>query len=640
MRRSPEHVTLAVPEPLEAVTERRRRVARAVVFVDEPLDASALHRLDTPSKVDVALAEFDRLPVGDADVLQMHQRHPVVEFVEQDHRVMPRGRDPPDVEFELHSLRPLDEHVERRPAIERHELVVVVVVVQRNPLFGQPCGEVREFLRRALDGFPGLEAALVEIWHDERLAVHPSVARNGLSERLRERLDGDVRAGDVEARLAECVVHFFHVAAETGELDAVITRLADAREQFGEALVEVAQRVELDGRANHTRRPVPKGKKSTMARPNPLMRALAIPSMLDVGFIGSGTVARWHADTLTSLDATLAAVADIDPDVRGSFAETYAIPERYEEYGRMLEAEDLDAVVVAVPNALHADCAVAALDAGVNVLCEKPLANTVENAECIAAAEAESAATVLVGFMRPFESHIAAAKEKIDRGELGDIYELDLEYVRRRGIPALGSWFTSERAAGGGAVIDIGVHMLHLGLHLLGFPALDAVTASTGTHFGDKEDYTHIHMWGDESQGGEFTVEDHASAFVCTADGTTVHLRCAWAANCDPVHRVRVLGDEAGTTFAADDDSLDIYSTEDGGLSDTTLRFPSLAADDALDFPNAGTFTAEWNYFADVITGEREHVRNTVEEGLAVQYLIDAIYESADTGGEVAVENP
>lgn len=367
---------------------------------------------------------------------------------------------------------------------------------------------------------------------------------------------------------------------------------------------------------------------------------LGISAMLDVGFIGGGTVARWHADTLASLDATLTAVADIDSSVRASFAAGYDIPERYEEYERMLDAERLDAVVVAVPNVLHADCAIAALDTGVNVLCEKPLADTVANAERIAAAEAESEATVMVGFMRPFESHIAAAKEKIDRGELGELYELDLEYVRRRGVPGLGSWFTSERAAGGGAVIDIGVHMLHLGLHLLEFPTLDTVTASTGTHFGDKENYTHIHMWGDESGEGEFTVEDHARAFVRTRDGTTIHLRCAWAANREPVHQVRVLGDRSGATFSADDDSLSLYSTEDGGLSDTTVRFPSLAADDTLDFPNAGTFTAEWNYFAEVIAGEREHVRNTVEEGLAIQYLIDAIYESADAGEEVAVENP
>lgn len=132
----------------------------------------------------------------------------------------------------------------------------------------------------------------------------------------------------------------------------------------------------------------------------------------------------------------------------------------------------------------------------------------------------------------------------------------------------------------------------------------------------------------------------NARAFVRTEDGTTIHLRCAWAANCEPTHQIRVLGDESGTTFSADDDSLEVYSTEDGGLSDNTLRFPPLTADDGLDFPNAGTFTAEWNYFAEVIAGEREHVRNTVTEGLAVQYLIDAIYESANTDAEIAVENP
>jgi predicted dehydrogenase len=288
----------------------------------------------------------------------------------------------------------------------------------------------------------------------------------------------------------------------------------------------------------------------------------------------------------------------------------------------MLERESLDAVVVAVPNVYHADCAIAALDADVNVLVEKPLAHDVEAAERIERAEAASDATVVVGFMRPFAPHVDAVNDRIDNGEFGDVYEVNLEYIRRRGIPH-GSWFASEATAGGGAVIDIGVHVLHLGLHLLDFPEIESVTASAGAHFGP-------------DQTDEFDVEDSAHAFVRTADDTTLTLRCAWASNTEPSRGVQILGDEAGATFSIMENEATVFSSKDGGQSNETLQFPPLPGADRLSFDNGGTFTAEWQYFDDVAAGERAHTRNTVEEGLAVQRLIEAIYQSAETRSTVS----
>ena len=346
-----------------------------------------------------------------------------------------------------------------------------------------------------------------------------------------------------------------------------------------------------------------------------------------VGFIGAGSIARTHATRVEELGQAVAAVADIDPEVRAEFAAEYGTTAEFEDYERMLAESDIDVCVIAVPNALHADCAVAALDAGVNVFVEKPLAATLSGAERVATAAAESDADAMVGFMKVFDGGAEAVDTAVKRGDFGDVYEVSVEYVRRRGIPQLGSWFTREELAGGGALIDIGPHVLHLALSLLGFPDIERVSASTGAHFGNRDDYTYLDMWGgDPTDDPEFTVEDHARAHVRTADGTTIALDVAWASNRDPVQRIQVLGDDAGATMVPEDDHFDVYGTRDGTLSTDTRRPP-----------RTDSFLAEWEYFFDVLRGERTHTRNTVSEGIAVQRLIDAIYRSADRGREVEV---
>ncbi|WP_458207509.1 Gfo/Idh/MocA family protein [Haladaptatus sp. NG-SE-30] len=356
---------------------------------------------------------------------------------------------------------------------------------------------------------------------------------------------------------------------------------------------------------------------------------------LDIGFVGGGTVAGWHAETVTSLGHDIAAITDIDPDVRAAFAETYDVATQYKDHEQMIANEDLDVVVVAVPNVYHADCAVAALEADVDVFVEKPLAHDLAAAERVEAAEQESDGTVMVGFMRPFAPHATSVKEMIDDGEFGDVYEINLDYVRRRGIPGYGSWFASKSTAGGGALIDIGVHVLHLGLHLLDFPKIESVTASTGAHFGTKEDYTATHAPNvDLGDPEEFDVEDNARAFIRTADGTTINLKCAWASNSEVSREVQVLGDESGAEFSIMGGDLTLRSTNRNGVSDETVAFPPLEGRD-LSFGNGETFTAEWQYFTEVVAGEREHTRSTLEEGVTVQRVIEAIYESADVGSEI-----
>jgi predicted dehydrogenase len=348
-----------------------------------------------------------------------------------------------------------------------------------------------------------------------------------------------------------------------------------------------------------------------------------------------------HAETLDALGIEPVAVASRTPGARAEFRRRHGIEHGFDGYEAMLAEAALDIAVVAVPNALHADCAVAALETDTHAVVEKPLAASLEGAERVAAAERESEATVMVGFMRAFEPAVEAAGDLAAEGHLGDVHAVDLEYVRRRGVPRIGSWFTDASLAGGGALIDVGVHMLHVGLSVLGFPDASSVTATTGAHFGSKDDYTYLEMWGGEPDpDGTFDVDDTARAFVRTADGTTLHLRCAWASNREPEHRVRVLGDEAGVTLRPGDRELTVTGTADGALSTETRTYPSRAADVSLAVDSADGFVGQWDYFLGVVAGAREHDRNTVEEGLAVQRLVDAIYESAATEASVAPAGP
>lgn len=352
---------------------------------------------------------------------------------------------------------------------------------------------------------------------------------------------------------------------------------------------------------------------------------------LQIGFIGGGNIARRHAQQIQGLGEHVRAVADIDPDTRRAFAAEFEVPETYESYERMVVESSLDVVVVAVPNALHADCTIAALEADLDVFVEKPLAHSYEAAERIVSAQAESRGRVMVGFVKAFLPEFEDARARIADGDLGAVYDLDASYVRQRGIPQIGSWFTNKEVAGGGVLIDAGVHILHLALFMLGFPEIETVSASMDARFGTKPDYTYLNMWGgDPVPDGGFDVEDSVRALCRTADGTTIHLHTAWASNSESEQSITIRGDEAGIVTTIDDGTHGttsrLYSAERDALTDTGLRLPE-----------SNPFTDEWRYFTEVVRGEREHVRNTLTEGVVVQRIIEAIYESAEEGRELVL---
>src|SRR5690606_32704925 len=130
----------------------------------------------------------------------------------------------------------------------------------------------------------------------------------------------------------------------------------------------------------------------------------------------------------------------------------------------LLADDEIDAVSVALPNAMHAPVAIAAMEAGKHVLCEKPMAMSVREAEEMAEVARRTGRTFMMHFNFRFTDEVRWLQRYIAGGNLGRIYYARTGWLRRRGIPGLGGWFTTKALSGGGPLIDLGVHRLDLTL--------------------------------------------------------------------------------------------------------------------------------------------------------------------------------
>lgn len=355
-------------------------------------------------------------------------------------------------------------------------------------------------------------------------------------------------------------------------------------------------------------------------------------SDVGVGVVGLGAMGRHHAANVRELGAEVVAGVDVSEDARERFADEFEAAV-YESREEMFEEAPVDAVVITTPNAFHADAAIDALEAGCDVMVEKPLADTLEDAERVAAAVERSPGFCMVGFHNRFTPAAVTAKSYAERGRFGDITHVEANYVRRRGIPAPGSWFTDEELAGGGALIDVGVHVIDFVLYLLNFPEVIEVSGVSRSEFGSRPDYADPEGFGAgwEDRGSDFKVDDSASAFFRCADGRTISLEVAWATNREPTNEVVLRGTEAGASLEVGGDDLELYETGTAGID----HHISSTVTGSLDREG---HLAEAEMFLEAVERGSPPEENTVEEALAVQRIVDAIYTSSDTGQAVSLD--
>ncbi|WP_114576408.1 Gfo/Idh/MocA family protein [Saliphagus sp. LR7] len=324
-----------------------------------------------------------------------------------------------------------------------------------------------------------------------------------------------------------------------------------------------------------------------------------------IGIVGLGTIGRIHAERLADLGADLAG-ADLASEPREAFAAEFEVP-TYEDHEALLEA-GVDAVVVGVPNRVHEEVAVDALEAGVDVLLEKPLAHSVESAERIARVARRSEGFCTVGFTMRYSGLTERVVDLRESGRFGSISHVSVDYLRRGGIPGGGrGWFTNPDLAGGGVLMDLGVHVIDLALFVMGYPTVEEVSGQTRSEFGD------------------YDVEDSATALLRCEGGRTVSVDTSWHGTSEPSQDCVVRGTEAGAAFAVTEDDLTLVDADPDAGSET------------IAVETGDMHLAEDRTFLESVAGEREPAE-TVEEALTVQRVIEAIYESSERGNAVVVE--
>lgn len=329
------------------------------------------------------------------------------------------------------------------------------------------------------------------------------------------------------------------------------------------------------------------------------------PAPVRIGLIGAGNIAGAHvAGMRRNPDrVVLAAVADPMPDAAAKRADgTDAV--LYTDYREMLRDADIDAVDICLPHHLHRDAIVAAAEAGKHVLCEKPLCLTVEEAADIRAAIDASGVTLMCAHNQLFLPPVAKARELIDAGVIGKVYEVrTTDSFYNDFNPENMGWRASAATSGGGELIDTGYHPTYLMLHLAGGAPAE-VSAMLSRH-------RLAFMEG----------EDSAQVLVRFDNGVLGSLTTSWA-----------FQPPAGTErFAVVGERGWIWS--DG----TSLRYGVRGGETAsLEFEPVHEFAAEIAHFADSIQGGTRPL-HTEQEGIEVLGIILAAYESARTGAVAPV---
>lgn len=348
---------------------------------------------------------------------------------------------------------------------------------------------------------------------------------------------------------------------------------------------------------------------------------------LQVGVIGCGEIAtKRHIPAYTECapHAQVVAVADVCGDRAEQCARMFGVPRSYDSFVDMLADADLDAVSVCVPNRYHADTATAAMRAGCHVLCEKPPATSVSEAERMAVAARVTGKFLRFGFQYRHSAEVQTLKRFIDGGELGDIYAARAHALRRRGIPG---WIEFADQAGqvGGPLIDIGVHVLDTALYLMGYPEPSVVLGSTHLRIGNRDG---VGLWG-EWDWQTYGAEDMAVGMVRFVNGASLMVETAFAANIEATDttQVSLMGDHGG----ADVFPLRIYQERHGTLVDTTPVSQQPGS--------ADPYVVQATRFVDLCRTGSAHdsALATPREGLVIQRVVEGLYRSAQTDRAVTM---
>ena len=361
-----------------------------------------------------------------------------------------------------------------------------------------------------------------------------------------------------------------------------------------------------------------------------------------VGIIGTGWIADIHMISyLRQPDVEIVAGADLVEGKAEAYFEKHGVEAKcYLSHKEMLDDESLklDAVSICTYNRTHAECAIYALKKGVNVLLEKPMCVTLEEALEIRKAEKESGKLISIGFQPRLDENMKMIKKIVESGVLGKVYYIQTGGGRRRGIPTpFGTTFIEEATAGFGALGDVGCYSLDMVLNAIGYPKPLTVSGYTSNFFGIRPDYSNYVATGHPEYAQKFQVDDFAAAFIRLEGDIILDFRIAWAMNMDTPGDTIILGTEGGLRIPSTQSwngsvggAMKLYHEVCGQQTETEIPI----------IPSKGDlFDLKIRSFLDAVKNGTEAPVPT-SQILYNQAILDGIFRSAEAGREIEIEIP
>jgi len=347
---------------------------------------------------------------------------------------------------------------------------------------------------------------------------------------------------------------------------------------------------------------------------------------IKVAVIGCGQIANGlHIPAyMANCGAEIKYFCDIIPERAERAVADYGCGAAITDYKVALADPEVTAVSVCTPNLSHSIITIDALKAGKNVLCEKPAARTYEEALEMQKTRKEYGGVLNIGVVNRFNNGVNKIRDIIQSGELGEVYSVYISFRAHRSIPGLGGAFTTKADAGGGVLIDWGVHYFDIVMYCCGDPEPTTASGEAFCKLGSPiGDYVFESMWaGPPTPGGTYDVDDSIVGIVRTK-GPVISFNGAWAQNIgEPEPFIDFMGTKAGIRLQYGGNFVK-YSTENGSLTKTEYRYtPENAGQNEID-----------SFINCIKTGDRNPA--DIDTNIITAKVLDAIYRSSETHREV-----
>lgn len=351
---------------------------------------------------------------------------------------------------------------------------------------------------------------------------------------------------------------------------------------------------------------------------------------LKVGVIGTGIIGKSHVNGYASMsdDVKIVAIADLDKKEAKRVADEHDIPNVFKDYKELLAMDEIDSVDVCLPNFLHAPVTIAALKAGKNVYCEKPMARNFEEAQSMYDAAKKTGKMLAIQLSTLFAPGARAAKQIVDDGTLGRIYYVKTSHYRRRGRVYVDGYatphFVQKDKSGGGTLADMAVYHMALMVWLLGNPKLETVSAST---------YQEIAMDEKRREESKYDVEELGIGFVRFENNVTMFVEESWAIHMDRGEGDCVMGVKGGLRL----EPLTLFTDVAG-----------MQVDQPLDPENYKRRRQSVDQYEEGHTGSQKNfiwaqlgrvpLLDSAGIALKVSQITDAMYRSAEQGQEIKID--